>query len=107
MSQDLKGKSLIYQNNKLKLQKGVFTTCKKTDKCPPWQLVAEKIEHDKRKQVISYKNAWLKVYDLPVVYFPKFFHPDPTVERKSCFLIPSISSSSRSSFVKTPYFCNK
>ena len=100
----LKGKSLIYQNNKLKITKGVFTTCKKTDKCPPWQLVAEKIEHDKKKQVISYKNAWLKIYDLPVVYFPKFFHPDPTVERKSGFLIPSINSSSRTSFVKTPYF---
>jgi LPS-assembly protein len=38
-------------------------------------------------------NAWLEIYNQPVLYFPKFFHPDPTVERQSGFLIPSIISS--------------
>ena len=100
----LKGKSLIYQNDKLEITKGVFTTCKKNGKCPPWQLVAEKIQHDKKKKIISYKNAWLKVYDVPVVYFPKFFHPDPTVSRRSGFLIPSFRSSNKSSFANVPYY---
>ena len=49
-------------------EKGVFTTCKKTDKCPPWKLSAEKIKHDKIKQQIIYKNAWLEIYDFPVFY---------------------------------------
>ena len=31
-------------------EKGVFTSCKKTDKCPPWKISAEKIEHNKTKQ---------------------------------------------------------
>ena len=31
------------------------------------------------------RNAVLKIYDVPVLYFPKFFHPDPTVERRSDF----------------------
>ena len=57
--------------------------------CPPWLLSAEKIEHDKVKKTVNYKNALLKIYDVPVFYFPKFFHPDPTVKRQSGFLMPS------------------
>ncbi len=101
----LKGKSVSYNNEITEIDKGIFTTCKKTGKCPPWQLTAEKIRHDKKKQVINYKNAWLKIYDIPVVYFPKFFHPDPTVKRKSGFLIPSIKSSTNSNnFLNLPYY---
>ena len=100
----LKGKSIEYINEITRINKGVFTTCKKTGKCPPWQLSAEKITHDKQKKIIEYKNAWLDLYDIPVVYFPKFFHPDPTVKRRSGFLIPTIQSSNRNSFLNTPYF---
>ena len=32
-----------------------------------------------------YKNAILKIYDVPVLYFPKFFHPDPTVKEDLVF----------------------
>jgi len=100
----LKGKSVEYNNEITEINKGIFTTCKKTGKCPPWQLSAEKITHDKQKKIIEYKNAWLDLYDIPVVYFPKFFHPDPTVKRKSGFLIPSIQSSNKNSFLNIPYF---
>ena len=67
-------------------EKGVFTSCKKTDKCPPWKLTSKKIQHDKIKKQIIYEDAWLEIYDFPVVYFPKFFHPDPSVKRQSGFL---------------------
>ena len=101
----IKGRSITYENEKTEITKGVFTTCKKTDECPPWQLSAEKVQHDPVNQVINYKNAFLKVYDVPVMYFPKFFHPDPTVKRKSGFLTPSIQNSTNSgNFVSLPYF---
>ncbi len=101
----LKGKSITYEKYSTEISKGVFTTCKKRDKCPPWQLSAEKIQHDKKKKIINYKNAWLKVYDVPVIYFPKFFHPDPTVNRKSGFLIPTLNSSTnQKSHLSLPYF---
>jgi len=102
----LKGNSITHDNENTEITKGVFTTCKKRkDKCPPWQLSAEKIQHDKKNQIINYKNAWLRIYDVPILYFPKFFHPDPTVKRKSGFLMPSIKSSNTSSnFLNTPYF---
>ena len=72
------------------LDKAVFTSCKKTDKCPPWKMVAKNVRHDKIKKQIIYRDAWLELYDYPVAYFPKFFHPDPTVERQSGLLRPAI-----------------
>ena len=35
----------------------------------------------------------LKIYDVPVFYFPKFMHPDPTVKRRSGFLQPQLNRS--------------
>jgi len=86
-------------------EKGIFTTCKKTDKCPPWKIQARKIKHDKIKKQIIYKDAWLKIYDFPFIYFPKFFHPDPSVKRQSGFLTPKLGSSKNlGSSVYIPYF---
>jgi len=79
---------------KTDLSKGVFTVCKKRDgKCPPWTLQAKKITHDKVKKTIYYDHATLKLYDIPIFYFPKFFHPDPTVKRQSGFLAPFFTNS--------------
>ena len=78
----LKAKSIKIKDQSSFLKKGVFTSCSKDNDCPPWSMYAEEIEHNKIDQTINYKNAWLKIYDRPVVYFPKFSHPDPTVERK-------------------------
>ena len=107
----LKGKSILLDTNNsqflenTELSKAVFTLCKKNDTCPPWQLSANKIVHDKKNKTINYSDAWLKIYDFPVVYFPKFFHPDPTVKRKSGFLIPTLKNSPNgSSFLSVPYF---
>ena len=102
----LRGNSIYSDKNETIVKKGVFTTCKKQkDKCPPWQFKAAEIKHNKNKKTIYYKNAWLEIYDKPIVYFPKFFHPDPTVNRQSGFLIPNIkSSSSHGDSISVPYF---
>ena len=102
----LRGNSIYSNKNETIVKKGVFTTCKKQkDKCPPWQFKAAEIKHNKNKKTIYYKNAWLEIYDKPIVYFPKFFHPDPTVNRQSGFLIPTIkSSSSHGDSISVPYF---
>ena len=101
----LKGNSFFHNDNLTQINKGVFTTCKKNDNCPPWLLSAEKIEHNKIKKTITYKNAWLKLYDIPVLYFPRFFHPDPTVNRQSGFLTPQFSQSNNlGNYFSIPYF---
>ena len=86
-------------------EKAVFTSCKKTDKCPPWKMRAKKMHHDKIKKQIIYKNSWLELYDIPVLYFPKFFHPDPTVERQSGVLNPAIGDHDQlGDSIYFPYF---
>ena len=101
----LKGSTIENTKEKTTITKGIFTNCKKNDSCPPWQISAKKIEHDKKNKIIYYDNAWLKIYDKPVMYFPKFFHPDPTVKRQSGFLMPSFNNStSIGSSLSLPYF---
>ena len=102
----LKGNSLISEEDHTTVYKGSFTTCNQEDnKCPPWSIYAEEVIHKKKEKKIAYKNAWLKIYDKPVVYFPYFFHPDPTVKRQSGFLMPSFKSSNNSgTSVQIPYY---
>ena len=101
----LRGISGFGDKTRTTLNKASFTTCQKTDKCPPWVIEAEKVEHDKDKKQIKYKNAWLKLYDQPVLYFPRFYHPDPTVKRQSGFLKPNlISGNTLGTALYAPYF---
>jgi len=87
------------------IDKAVFTTCKKTDKCPPWSMSAANVRHDKVKKQIIYKNAWLNILDFPIVYFPKFFHPDPSVKRQSGLIRPEIGDhDTLGDSIYLPYF---
>ena len=87
------GISATSDKDRSKISKGVFTSCKQNDNCTPWSIKAKEIIHDKNKREIFYNNAVLKIYDFPVLYFPKFFHPDPTVNRRSGFLKPQLNNS--------------
>jgi len=102
----LKGSSILANQDETTVYKGVFTTCKKNKKnCPPWKIYADKVTHKKNKKLIEYKNAWLAIYNKPILYVPYFFHPDPTVKRQSGFLIPAIiNSSNYGSSIQIPYY---
>ena len=101
----LKGRSLVSNKKNTIVKKGTFTFCKKRDKCPPWEMSADEIRHDKQKKTIYYENASLKIYDKKVFYFPRFFHPDPTVKRQSGFLIPKFQDNSTTGLsLNLPYF---
>ena len=87
--------------------KSNFTMCnyRKNDKCPPWELKAGKMTHDKIKKTMFYDNAVIKVYNVPIFYLPKLSHPDPTVKRRSGFLIPSYNDTKNlGSSISLPYF---
>ena len=101
----LKGNTLSFNKNETIVKNGIFTSCKLNDTCPPWSLKSSEIRHDKTKKTINYERAVLQIYDKPVFYFPKFFHPDPTVKRQSGFLMPSMkNSNSSTSSLKIPYY---
>ncbi|MGE0751165.1 MAG: LPS-assembly protein LptD [Variibacter sp.] len=90
---------------------GVYTACepcKDNPKAPPkWQVKAARILHDENEKTIYFEDARLEFFGFPVAYFPYFWTPDPTVKKKSGFLIPSVISGNKFGFgVQVPYFFN-
>lgn len=74
-------------------------------RAPLWQLRARKVTHDQLAKQVTYRDARLEVYGVPVLYSPYFSHPDPSVKRKSGFLAPSFQRSSvLGTAVETPYY---
>ena len=93
----------------LTLDRGVYTRCEPCEddptRPPLWQLKAIKVVHDRKNKIVEYKDAWLEVAGIPVVYTPYLSYPDPSVKRKSGFLTPRFGGSSDLGFVvRTPYF---
>lgn len=91
------------------LQSGVYTACeacKEDPKKPPlWQVKAARIIHDEQEKMIYFEQAQLEFFGKPLIYFPYFSAPDPTVKRKSGFLMPIFSTDTRLGFVaQAPYF---
>ncbi len=100
-----KGISSSSKNGITTINKGIFTSCKKNDKCPPWTVQADKVTYDQNKKQINYDGALVKFYNIPILYFPKFFHPGPTVKRQSGILVPHINNSNiLGSSLQIPYF---
>ena len=99
--------SAIISKDETIFNKAVFTACKnrEDDKCPPWMIRAKEIKHNAARKTIFYDSAVLKIYDFPIFYFPKFFHPDPTVKRQSGFLMPRFTDNSSVGFsTSIPYY---
>ena len=92
------------------LNKAVYTPCLpcRTDpsRQPVWQIKADQVVRDETEQTITYHDAWMEMWGVPVFYTPWFQHPDVGVTRKSGLLNPSFSvSSGRSGVqVRQPYF---
>ena len=87
--------------------KSIFTLCefKENEKCPPWTIQASKMTHDSKSKTIYYDNAVIKVYNIPIFYSPKLSHPDPTVDRRSGFMVPTFSNSGNlGAGLSIPYF---
>ena len=71
-----KNKPRVFSNtinisdDKSKFIKSSFTMCdyREKDKCPPWELTASEMTHDKSK-TIFYDNAVIKIYNIPIFTF--------------------------------------
>jgi LPS-assembly protein len=72
---------------------------------PVISVSAEQVVQDEALRAIVYRNAVFRVKDVPVFWLPVFAHPDPTVERASGFLTPSVNydRGGRGLSVETPY----
>jgi LPS-assembly protein len=90
-------------------QSGVYTACqpcKDDPKKPPlWQVRAARIIHNQDEKMLYFEDATLDFFGIPIAYFPFFSTPDPTVKRKTGFLMPIVSTSSTYGFgFAVPYY---
>jgi len=76
-----------------------------TNPTPLWEIRAQRVVHDEEERQLYFDHAQFRIAGLPVAYFPRLRMPDPTVDRATGFLLPSIRSSSELGFgLKLPYF---
>ena len=77
-------------------ENGVYTACApcKDDptKPPLWQVKGMRIIHDQIDKMMYFENAQIEFFGIPLAYIPYFSTPDPTVKRKTGFLMPAITS---------------
>jgi LPS-assembly protein len=95
--------------NKIILSKAVYSPCPicEGQENPQWQIKSRKVTYDKAAQKISYKDAFMEVYGVPVMYAPFFSHPTPDADAKSGFLPPQFRTDSNLGLtIKTPYYWN-
>ncbi len=97
-----KGNYTVFEN-------GVYTACapcKDDPKKPPlWQVKGARIIHDQNEKMLYFEDARLEFFGVPMAYLPYFSTPDPTVKRKSGFLMPSPSQTAAYGYaVDIPYY---
>jgi LPS-assembly protein len=90
-------------------ENGVYTACapcKDDPKKPPlWQVKGARIIHDQKEKMLYFENAQLEFFGVPMAYIPYFSTPDPTVKRKTGFLMPAYSSDATYGYaVETPFY---
>jgi LPS-assembly protein len=95
--------------NKTEMNHAVYSPCElcKEDpmRAPLWQIKAIRVTHDKEKKRIEYRDAWLEMFGVPVLYTPYFSHPDPSVKRASGLLAPQFQYSNKLGVaMRLPYF---
>ena len=91
-------------------ENGVYTACapcKDDPKKPPlWQVKGARIIHDQINKMLYFENAQLEFFGVPLAYAPYGSAPDPTVKKKSGFLMPEFKTGVYGYSIETPYFWN-
>lgn len=107
----LVGSGFLKKNNLSILTNAEFTPCKKNNyllkNCPGWKMRANKIYHDEKTQTMHYDHARLHLFNIPIFYLPYFSHPDPSVKKRTGFLMPTIQADSQlGDTFSLPFFYN-
>jgi LPS-assembly protein len=90
-------------------ENGVYTACapcRDDPKKPPlWQVKGARIIHDQTDKMLYFESAQLEFFGVPMAYLPYFSTPDPTVKRKTGFLMPAFSEASTYGYaLETPFY---
>jgi LPS-assembly protein len=73
---------------------GVYTACApcedQPNKAPIWRVKARKIVWNGETHTVRFEDSKFEFFGFPIAYLPAFEIADPTVKRKSGFLMPGI-----------------
>ncbi|WP_163460188.1 LPS-assembly protein LptD, partial [Escherichia coli] len=88
---------------------GVYTACEpcedKPDKAPIWRVKARKIIWNGQKKTVRFENSNFEFFGFPLAFLPAFEIADPTVKRKTGFLMPGIYINSKlGTGISIPYY---
>ena len=89
------------------LYKTAVTSCKvcTEGEVPLWQIRARRVIHDEVAQQLYFDDATFHIRSVPVFYLPRLRLPDPTLDRATGFLAPSVRTTSQlATGLKIPYF---
>ena len=79
-------------------ESAVYTAClpcRDNPKRPPlWQVRSARIIHDQNEKMIYFEDANFEFFGQPIAFLPYFSTPDPSVKRKTGFLIPNTTTGS-------------
>jgi len=89
--------------------KGVYTACEPCEENPErpplWQIKAQRVIWDGKAKTIRFERSRFEFLGIPLAYLPYLEVADPTVKRKSGFLMPGIVGGSELGVgVKVPYY---
>ncbi len=95
--------------NRTDFDKVVYSPCalcpEDPTRAPLWQIKAVRVIHDEDENTITFKDAWLEFFGVPVLYTPWFEIPDPTVERQSGLLAPGFGyTRNLGLYTRVPYY---
>lgn len=88
---------------------GVYTACEpceeKPDRAPIWRVKARKVIWNGEKKTVRFEESNFEFFGFPIAFLPAFEIADPTVKRKSGFLMPGVSYKSELGVgVTVPYY---
>ncbi|WP_411975173.1 LPS-assembly protein LptD [Sulfitobacter faviae] len=89
------------------LYKAAVTSCKVCEdgETPLWQIRAKRVVHDQLAQQLYFDEAQFRIKNVPIAYLPRLRLPDPTLDRATGFLAPTVRSTSQLGVgLKLPYF---
>ena len=59
----------------------------------------------KKSKIILYENVFLEAFNIPILFVPIFYHPDPSVKNKTGLLTPKfLVQILLGQFMNSPFF---
>jgi LPS-assembly protein len=92
------------------LNRAAYTPCAVVDadgcpRNPTWQVNAVRVVHDPVRHRITYQNASLSVFGMPIIALPGLSHPDGTQGGGTGLLVPEFRIGRRNGFeLSLPYY---